>query len=353
MRLAVPVLYVTEPGAVVRKSGESLLVTLDDDPDGRGPLPEKRRVLAEVEPHRLELVALVGRAHITADALHRCMDEGIGVAYFRWNGDFAGRLVPEAPRSGDLRLLQYAAVTDPQVRLAHAQLIVAAKLDNAAEVLADVQSNEAGNADLGAAISAIREIAAQTAYRGEQETLLGHEGNGTRIYFDALGGAFGGDIGFEGRERRPPPDPANSLLSFGYVLLGNLLAGLLEARGLDPALGFYHEVRSGRPSLALDLLEELRHPVVDRFVLRGCNLRVFRPEMFEPDRKRPGGVRLTRDALKVFFREWEAHLSRPVRERGVEATARLTSSELLRRQVERFAADLRGGPRYQPFEYGG
>ena len=114
------------------------------------------------------------------------------------------------------------------------------------------------------------------------------------------------------------------MLSFGYVLLGDLLAGMLEARGLDPALGFFHEPRPGRPSLALDLLEEFRHPVVDRFVLRVSNLRILRPTMFEPDEPdeldetEAGGVRLTRDGLKRFFRAWEKHLSRPLLERGMK-----------------------------------
>jgi CRISPR-associated protein Cas1 len=141
------------------------------------------------------------------------------------------------------------------------------------------------------------------------------------------------------------------LLSLGYVLLGNHLAGLLEARGLDPALGFFHEVRPGRPALALDLLEEFRHPVVDRFVLRACNLRVFRPGAFEPDPERPGGVRLDRQGLRRFFAEWETFLLRPVRERdGAEP---VPVRPLLRRQVERLAADLRGGAAYRPLAYAG
>ena len=171
------------------------------------------------------------------------------------------------------------------------------------------------------------------------------------MYFEALKSAFRGDISFPGRRRRPPPDPANAVLSFGYVLLNNLLAGMLEARGLDPAIGFLHEPRAGRPSLALDLLEELRHPLVDRFVLRNCNLRAFKPELFEPDERRPGGVRLTRQGLKKFFFQWEKFLLRELPEQGAEE--RITTTSLLRRQVDRIAADLRGQAPYEPFLYGG
>jgi CRISPR-associated protein Cas1 len=140
------------------------------------------------------------------------------------------------------------------------------------------------------------------------------------------------------------------LLSFGYVLLGNLLAGRLEARGLDPAIGFFHEVHPGRPSLALDLLEELRHPVVDRFVVRACNLRMLRAEHFEPDPDRPGGVRATRAGLKIVLAEWEKHLLKPLRD--AEGGEKIAVRPLMDRQIERLVADLRGKAHYRPFLYG-
>ena len=132
--------------------------------------------------------------------------------------------------------------------------------------------------------------------------------------------------------------------------MGNILAGMIEARGLDPALGFFHEPRPGRASLALDLVEELRHPLVDRFVLRSCNLRILRPQMFQPDPERAGGVRLTPEGLKQFFFHWERFLLRPFAE--PDSAEKLPVLTLLRRQVDRFAADLRGQAPYQPFRYG-
>ncbi|MFZ5588008.1 MAG: CRISPR-associated endonuclease Cas1 [Thermodesulfobacteriota bacterium] len=346
-----PILYVTEPGAMVRLAGESLVVTLDEDPDGAaGPEPKRRRTLLELEPHRLEMIALVGRANATTDAVMLCLEKGIALAWFSRGGDFLGRLVPQSPRSADLRLLQYRVVSEPQARLERARGVVTAKLGNALEALRDIQSNDSANPLLAPAMAELKRLAGEAGNCLDQERLLGLEGTGAREYFRALGGSFRGEIGFQGRQRRPPPDPANALLSFGYVLMGNRLAGMLEARGLDPALGFYHQVRPGRPSLALDLLEELRHPLVDRFVLRVCNLRILRSEMFEADQQR-GGVRLTREGLKVFFREWEKNLQRTIRER--EQTERPTVLALLRRQVERLAADLRGGEPYRPLAYGG
>jgi len=342
-----PTLYVTEPGSVVRFAAGAVLVTRDDDSDGAAPRPKDREILIEVELHRLEMIALVGRVHITSAATQLCLERGISVSWFKWNGDYLGRMVPEVARSGDLRLLQYGRVSDPVRCLQAARYIVAAKLTNAGAVLRAIHGNYPGDAARTRAMTEIGRFGKTANTAGDLESLRGLEGHGASLYFTALRGAFRGDIRFAGRKRRPPPDPANALLSFGYVLLGSLLQGTIEARGLDPALGVFHAVRPGRPSLALDLLEELRHPVVDRFVLRTCNLRIFRPEMFESDPEMPAAVRLGRDGLKRFFREWETHLGRPLRER--ETGDRIAPRALLRRQVDRFAADLRGGEPYKPF----
>ncbi len=340
-----PALYVTEPGAVVRRSAGSIVVTLDEDPDGAGPLPEHRRRLIEVEAHRLELVALFGRVHITSDATRYCLREGVDLAWFTRGGRLLGRVVSGLPRSGEVRLAQYRRTEDSAGRFALARKIVEAKIRNGVEVLRGLQSNRPGHTGLASAIVEGRRAADRLAEVETVEALLGLEGAAARQYFTGLGRGFTSDIVFTGRVRRPPPDPANALLSLAYVLLGNLLSGLIEARGLDPSIGFYHELRPGRPSLALDLVEELRSPVVDRFVLRLCNLRIIRPEMFteDPDQK---GVRLTQAGLKIFLREWEKNLDRSVKEDGAETV--LSVHQVMRRQVERIASDLRGGESYGP-----
>ncbi len=349
-----PSLYVTEPGSTVRLSGESLVVTAEIDPDGKGPEPARREELFEVEPHRLELIALVGRCNITTDAMHLCLERGIAVAWFSRNGKYLGRVSPQMARSADIRLRQYAIATEAAQRLARAREVVAAKLANASEVIEGLRSNLPGNRRMADALQELGQYRAKARGSATIEHLLGTEGIASRAYFGAFGEGFKGGIGFPGRTKHPPTDPANALLSFGYVLLCNLIAGALEARGLDPAIGFYHELRPGRPSLALDLLEELRHPSVDRFVLRICNLGILKPEHFELDDSEslPGenGIRLTRDGLKVFFREWEKHLATPVRDK--ETGGAISVAEILRRQVDRLAASLRGTEVYKSFLFG-
>ncbi|MBI2190413.1 MAG: CRISPR-associated endonuclease Cas1 [Planctomycetes bacterium] len=346
-----PTLYVTQPGATVRTSGGTLLVTAEIDPDGKeGPKPLKRQTLLEVEPHRVEAIVLVGHSHITSDALHLCLEKDIPVALLSSRGKCLGRLTPPGDHTVQLRIRQYQAAADPQTAFHRGRNVVSAKVANAAEVLRTIQSNDAANPNLSPAIAELKRIRGDVQSCESVERLLGLEGAAAHEYFSAYGPSFRTEITFTTRQRRPPPDPANALLSFGYVILGNLIQGALDARGFESAIGFFHQVQPGRASLALDLLEELRHPVVDRFVLRGCNLRIFQPDMFEPDAENPGGVRLTRDGLKTFFSEWEKHLLRPLR--CASSNEDLAVLPLVRRQVDGLAADLQGNKPYVPFLYG-
>ena len=230
-----PILYVTEPGATIRLSGESICVTVEE-PRDQGHGTDRRKTLMEVESHRLEQIAIVGVAHITSTALHFCLEKGIDVAWLTRGGEFLGRTVTAMPRSADLRLCQFQATADSQMRLARARQVVHAKLFNACGVLRDIQSNDAGNRVLSHALSEVKRIAAKALESPEPAKTLGLEGAGARAYFTAFGASFKGEITFGGRRHRPATDPANALLSFGYVILGNRLAGLLEARGLDPCL---------------------------------------------------------------------------------------------------------------------
>ncbi|MEO5348311.1 MAG: CRISPR-associated endonuclease Cas1 [Magnetococcus sp. YQC-3] len=344
-----PVLFVTEQGGVLRWAMASMVVTKDGE-SGAG--HAARKVLLSVEPHRLEMVGLIGRVHVTQDALHACLERGIRVAWFAWNGRLLGRVVPPMARSGDLRLLQYQAATNEGAALLLARQVMDGKLANAAAVLRGIQANYAGLTEVAEAIRALTELRNRIAECQTLPQLLGWEGHAAASYFAAYAAGFRGSLSFTGRQRRPPPDPVNALLSFGYVLLGNLIGAVLEGRGFDPAVGFYHAVRSGRASLDLDLLEEFRHPVVDRFVLRTVNLKILRPEMFEPDPEQSGGVRLTAAGLKLFFRVWGEHLARPVGDAeslGEPGELPLTPMQLLRRQVDRLAASLRHGEPYRPF----
>lgn len=336
-----PALYVTRPGSVVRRSASSLLVTADATTASGA---TKRETLAQLQPHLVEAIGLVGRSHITSEATRLCLERGIAVSWFARSGRLEGRLVPAMSRTAQLRLEQYALMRDS----AAADLcstFISAKLRNGAAVVSALRSNRPRQPPLGKAIRYLRDAASRAVRTTDKDVLLGIEGDAAKTYFSAYGACFTGEIRLASRVRRPPPDPANSLLSFSYVLLANRVASLLEARGLDPYVGFLHTVRSGRPSLALDLIEELRHPLVDRFVLRVCNRRQLGSEHFEPDPQRFGGVRLSREGLRRFFVAWERLLKSPI----VGAREASTADEVLRQQVDLMAAHVRRGDAYVPF----
>lgn len=337
------VLYICEPGAVLRRDGESWVVTA-------APKHGVHDILARILGHQLQAAVLLGRVHATTEALHLCLVQAIMLAWLDRGGRFLGRLTPRQNRSAEPRVAQYRLALDPAARLTRAKTVAAAKVANAAAVLRRLQSNRPGRPELGATIAALGEWQRAIAAAADPSALLGAEGMAARGYFAALRVVFPPAMPFAGRARRPPPDPVNALLSLGYVLLGLRLSGLIEALGLDPAIGFLHDLRPGRDSLALDLLEELRHPVVDLLVLRLCNLAMMRPENFEPDPDHPGGVRLRQEDLKRFLQLWEEWLDKPLPEEGAAATS---PAHLLRRQVERLADDLRGGASYCPFRFRG
>lgn len=333
-----PTLYVNQPNSVLRVSSDTLRVT-----SGHAAGADDRELL-RVECHRVEAVVVCGRVHVTADALRHCLARGIAVAFLSSTGKFLGRCAPPEGKAADLPLLQFRRLADARRRLGYAKLTIAAKILNAREVLKGLRSNHphpglaAAMRELGAALGKVRSAPDAAA-------LMGVEGNAARAYFAALPGAFRGKIQFAARRQHPAPDPANALLSFAYVLLGNRIASLLAARGLWAEIGNFHEPLPGRASLALDMLEEFRAPVVDRFVLRLCNLNVMRPEMFRPDGE--GGVRLEPAHQKAFFREWEKCLNEPLR--GGAGTV----CQTLECQVDRYAMSLRGKRAYRPFVLGG
>ena len=337
--------YLTEPEATLRQAGNHLVVTAPRDCPDAG---VRERTLLDIKPHLIEGITLVGRTHITSNATRFCLRQGIPVAWLSRSGDYLGRLTPEMNRNADLRLCQCAAALDPAERLRFATKIVAAKAHNAAVALEIARSNHTGIPALGAAIRALRKAAGAMEQCGDLEQLRGLEGDAARKYFSGLAAVMKQDnIPFSARRKHPATDPANAMLSFGYVLFTNLIAGALEARGLDPAVGFYHEPRSGRSSLALDILEEFRHPFIDRFVVSIANRRILTPEHFQEHPELNGAVRMTSEGRVKFFTAWEKRLLEPLRQH--DGNTGMTPLDIMRRQVDRIAAAVRQPHEYEPF----
>lgn len=293
------VLYVVTDGAKVRKQGGSFLV---DGPEGDR--------LAEVEAVHLEHACILDSVQVTTQALAAMLEQNIELAIFSHRGKLLGQLTPPTPKNVALRKAQYGKETDPAFALRQARAVAAAKVENQRQVLLRHMLDEPG--DQPGAEKAAREmerLAKGFAAATDMDVLRGFEGACARAYWAAFASLFKAEgVSFAGREQHPAPDPVNAVLSFGYVLLGSMIQSMLDGLGFDPHLGFFHEESYGRPSLALDLVEPFRAPVVDRSCVRLFNLRVLSAADFEPDGE--GGVRLCKPALCVFFREWEKTLQK-------------------------------------------
>jgi CRISP-associated protein Cas1 len=229
--------------------------------------------------------------------------QGVDVSFLTSRGRLRGSLVSGHSRNVFLRLAQFDRWKDPEFRVSFSRHVVAAKLTAQERLIARYQRNHPDQLEAEAA-GKIRQLIDKTATAESVDSLQGLEGSAAAVYYRQFGLMLKG-VPFPGRKKHPSTDPANALLSLGYVLLGNEIAALLEARGFDPAVGFLHGLRYGRSSLALDVVEIFRQPVIDRLTLRLLNRRQLSPDDFEGG---PAGLRLSPDALKSYLALYEEQL---------------------------------------------
>lgn len=232
---------------------------------------------------------------------------------------------------------------DPTYVLETARTIVKGKIRNGRAAIARYAKNNPSES-FDPALSQLDEILAKLERQASVNSIMGSEGIATAVYFKAYGHMFRKELRFEVRTKRPPKDPVNALLSLGYSLLTNEILSLVIASGMDPYLGFLHGTVYGRPSLALDLIEEFRHPLIDRFTLNLLNNELFGIEDFRPVEKE--GVYLTPEAMKTYFRLYERRMTEPVSVPDEEEKS--PARELLKRQVRRMAKAVSNGMIYQP-----
>lgn len=305
-------LYVTDHRARVSRSKGSLIVSTN----GR-----RQRVPLEA----IDAVTVIGGGHLTTDAIAACAERRIRVTCMRRGG--AIRFTVSGPQTGHvhLRVAQHAASADLARSLAIAKNVVAGKLQSSRRVL--LRWGRDAPAPTARVLVDRAELMASRIGRIDRapdaDHLRGIEGDGARAYFGGMGMVLDGSpFSFTERNRRPPRDPVNALLGFAYGLLVSELVGAAESVGLDPQAGFLHRPRSGRPSLALDLAEEMR-PLVDRVIVRTLRRRELAPDDFI--RTSGGATYLSDDGRSRFLRLWEASKAEEVQHL------------LLRRPVERWA----------------
>jgi CRISP-associated protein Cas1 len=289
-----PPLYLTEQGARLEIDNRRAQVTKDG------------QELASVPLIQVTEVVILGNVGITTPAIKTLLAQNIDVVFLTLDGAYCGRLVGPATPHVLLRRKQYLRQADTAFLLPMAQKFVLAKAEHMRALLQrhNRERQEPALAEATAAVSAALERAPRTT---ALSSLNGVEGAASAAYFGGLRRLLSPDWKFEKRLRRPPPDPINVLLSFGYTLLAHAAEGAVAAAGLDPYAGFLHAVDYNRPSLALDLMEEFR-PLIDGVVLWACNGGQITPADFTPGpAERP--VVMSDQARRRFIEAYERRLA--------------------------------------------
>lgn len=304
-------IYLDRTDAELRLDGGALAVYVNGERDGMVPLAPVDRLV------------VIGRQTVETALLHRLAEQGIAVLFLSGRShSFRGRVIGRLHNHARLRIAQYHAHRSPMA-LALAREWVTAKLDGQASFLmeaADIRPDR--RAGLLHAATVVQDTRAKAIGTETLERLRGLEGGAAAAYFAALPSLFPASLTFEGRERRPPRDPVNALLSLTYTLAHWEWVRECELIGLDPLIGFFHEIDYGRESLACDLLEPFR-PVVDRWVWTLFRERQFEARDFASDQDRPG-CSLKKAARGRYYQAYDQWMAqhRPRLRETVEALAR-------------------------------
>lgn len=288
MKKLLNTLYVTRPESYVHKERETIVIKNGEDKLGQFPALAVGNILC------------FGQISVSPFLMGYCGEHSIGLAFFTEYGRFLARVQGRQTGNVLLRRTQYRWADDPVKSVSIAKVMVAAKIANTRSVLLREVRNHGENTLLRQAASRLVPSLRRARNVQSVEEAIGVEGDAAHAYFSVFNEFLrGSGFSFGGRVRRPPTDPVNALLSFVYSLITQECASALQGVGLDPHVGFLHQDRPGRVSLALDLLEEFRAPWADRLVFTVINRRQIQPQDFITEAS--GAVRLTDEARKTLL----------------------------------------------------
>ncbi|ACK70153.1 CRISPR-associated protein Cas1 [Gloeothece citriformis PCC 7424] len=311
------VLYITQPDGVLSKKQEAFNVALKQE-DGSW---QKQSIAAQT----VEQIVLIGQPSITGEALSYALELGIPVHYLSSFGKYLGSALPGFSRNGQLRLAQYAVHNDNDKRLALVKTIVRGKIHNQYRLLYRYGQNQ----------NSLKLRKKSVQNQSNLNQVRGVEGIAAREYFQELSNILEDQWKFNGRNRRPPRDPINALLSFAYGLLRVQVTAAVHLAGLDPYIGYLHDTTRGQPAMVLDLMEEFRPLIADSLVLSIISHKEINADDFEESL---GAYRLLDGGRKAFLQGFERKMSSEFKHplfgyqctyrRAVELQARLLSRHL-------------------------
>jgi CRISP-associated protein Cas1 len=324
-----PTLYLTEEFALVRRDSEDCLLVQVPEKKGEGGTIVSQAYKKRIPLHKVDDVVVMGEVTMTTSALYLLLEINIEFHFLNYFGQFKGRLSPPLTKNSLLRMAQHRAHNDMTRRCELARRFVIGKLSNQRTMLQRHNRRQPDAAlsheidhiailirDL-TTLSVVTEtvqqlISGDTAIVGTPlESILGLEGAGSAAYFRCFGKLLADQQQwpFAGRVKRPPTDPVNALLSYGYSLLTSQVASTLQMVGFDQYIGYLHSSTYGRPALALDLMEEFRPIIVDSVVLTLLNNRMLTLSDFIIEL---GAYRLKKEPRKLFLTRFEERLNEEI-----------------------------------------
>ncbi len=293
MKKLLNTLYITRQETYLHKERETIVIKQGDNKLAQFPIIAIGNILC------------FGQVSVSPYLMGFCGEEGVGLSFYTEYGKFLARV--QGKQSGNvlLRRMQYRWADDLEKSLSIARVTIAAKIANSRSVLMRQIRNHGENAEIQRAVEELANALRRCRFTEDLDSLRGIEGEAAAIYFGVFQHLIlAEEYAFSGRERRPPRDPVNALLSFVYTLLTHDCASALQGVGLDPYVGFMHRDRPGRVSLALDMVEELRAFFADRFVLTLINRGELKNNDFIIEAS--GAIKLKDDARKKVLESFQA-----------------------------------------------
>ncbi len=325
------VLYIKEQGACVQKLGECIAVT------------KGGKQLLKIPFIKIDNISVIGNVQMTAQVLQTLMRGRTDVHFFSYSGEYLGRMAAESSKNIFLRFEQYGFYMQMDRRLDMARTMIDNKIHNQINLIRHHRWS-------GSVYDWKKDIARMEHYlsllpeKNTSNEILGIEGICSNIYFSAFGHMLKCDFTFSGRNRRPPKDPVNVMISLTYTFLTKEVSSALDAESFEAYLGFLHGIRYGRKSLALDMMEEFRQPVADRLVMLLFNKRII--GKYDFDFPENGSAFLNEDGFRKFCIEYEKWM-----DGRNTASGEKSFRHIIRRQASKLKKAIMQKEDYVPYRW--
>lgn len=315
-------LYITEQGTRIRKQGNHLHLSKDN------------KLVGDYLISEISSINIIGAASISTDAISSLNNAGTNISLLNHSGHFMGKFSPQSAKNVYLRLAQYEIYHNKQKSFDIAKEFVITKIQRGITLLETCNKNPHNPFHFNSRPTMQKSLRSAIDYCGPDKNILrGIEGYAARTYFSCYAKCLINNFDFPGRKFHPCTDLVNSLLSLGYAFTTRKIETMLESYGFDTAIGYLHEPEYGRPSLALDILEEFRHPLVDRLVLKILNRKfIDKNDFIHKNSSKDSPIQLTQDGMKKFISHYEEYFNSQNR---IASENKLSSwNTLLRQRIE-------------------